>query len=122
MADNAHRSYVSWTLRAEELTLNNICCTFCKESKEMFMELAKLTSKGQITIPIEIRKKLRLKEGDKVFFIEEDGKIIFQNASQAALSTFQNEMTGEAERAGFSSEEDVVRYIKNLRTQNGDKN
>ena len=86
------------------------------------MELAKLTSKGQITIPIEIRKKLRLKEGDKVFFIEEDGKIIFQKASQAALSTFQNEMTGEAEKAGFSSEEDVVQYIKNLRTQNRAKN
>ena len=84
------------------------------------MELAKLTSKGQITIPIEIRKKLRLKEGDKVFFSEEDGKIIFQKASQAALRTFQNEMVGEAEKAGFSSEEDVVRYIKNLRNQNGE--
>lgn len=85
------------------------------------MELAKLTSKGQITIPIEIRRKLKLKEGDKVFFIEENGKIIFQNASQAALSTFQNEMAGEAAKAGFSSEEDVVRYIKDLRIQNGDK-
>ena len=52
------------------------------------MELARLTSKGQITIPIEIRKKLKLKEGDKVFFIEEDGRIIFQNASLAALSNF----------------------------------
>jgi antitoxin PrlF len=86
------------------------------------MELAKITSKGQITIPIEIRKRLRLKEGDKVFFIEEDGKIIFQNASQAALGAFQNEMTGEAKNAGFSSEEDVVRYIKNLRIQNREKN
>lgn len=83
------------------------------------MELAKLTSKGQITIPIEIRKKLRLKEGDKVFFIEEEGKIIFQNASQSALRTFQNEMAGEAGKAGFASEEEVVRYIKDLRTQNG---
>jgi len=39
------------------------------------MELAKLTSKGQITIPKQIRAKLRLKEGDKVFFLEEKGKI-----------------------------------------------
>ncbi|GAB6277574.1 putative transcriptional regulator [uncultured spirochete] len=85
------------------------------------MELAKLTSKGQITIPVEIRRKLRLKEGDKVFFIEENGKIIFQNAAQTALSTFQNEMVGEATKAGFSSEDDVVQYIKNLRAQNGDK-
>lgn len=83
------------------------------------MELAKLTSKGQITIPVEIRKKLNLKEGDKVFFIEEDGKIIFQNASQTALSAFQGEMAGEAEIAGFSSEEDIVLYVKNLRRQNG---
>ena len=81
------------------------------------MELARLTSKGQITIPIEIRKKLKLKEGDKVFFIEEDGRIIFQNASLAALSNIQNEMVGEAQVAGFSSEEDVVAYIKKIRSQ-----
>mgnify|MGYP001003478013 CR=1 FL=1 len=35
------------------------------------MELARISSKGQITIPIEVRKKLNLKEGDKVLFIEE---------------------------------------------------
>ena len=41
------------------------------------MELARITSKGQITIPVRIRKKLNLKEGDKVIFIEEGDKIIF---------------------------------------------
>jgi len=81
------------------------------------MELAKLTSKGQITIPIQIRKKLKLKEGDQVFFTEEKGKIIFQNASQVSLSNLQNEMTGEAKKAGFSSEEDVTAYIKELRAR-----
>ena len=30
------------------------------------MDLAKVTSKGQLTIPIEIRKKLGIKNGDKV--------------------------------------------------------
>lgn len=79
------------------------------------MELAKITSKGQITIPVRIRKKLKLKEGDKVFFYEEKGKIIFQNASQVALTTFQTEMTGEAIKAGFKSEDDVVNYIKEIR-------
>ena len=38
------------------------------------MELAKVTSKGQITIPIEIRRKLGIKEGDKVLLIEEQGR------------------------------------------------
>jgi len=79
------------------------------------MELAKVTSKGQITIPIEIRRRLRLKEGDKVFFLEEGGRVYFQNASQVALKTLQDEMAGQAAKAGFTSEEDVVRYIKDLR-------
>ena len=30
------------------------------------MELAKITTKGQITLRIQIRKKLNLKNGDKV--------------------------------------------------------
>jgi antitoxin PrlF len=83
------------------------------------MELAKLTSKGQITIPVEIRKRLKLKEGDKVFFLEEKGKIYFQNASHVALRKFQEEMTGEAVKVGFESEEDVVRYINDLRSSSG---
>jgi len=37
------------------------------------MGLAKVMSKGEVTIPINIRKKLNLKEGDKVVFIEKDG-------------------------------------------------
>lgn len=79
------------------------------------MELAKVTSKGQITIPVQIRKKLKLKEGDKVFFSEEKGKVIFQNASHVALASFQKEMVGEAKKVGFKSEEDVINYIKEIR-------
>ena len=42
------------------------------------MDLATLTSKGQITIPAAIRKKLRLKTGDKVFFIEEQARSMWK--------------------------------------------
>jgi AbrB family looped-hinge helix DNA binding protein len=79
------------------------------------MELAKLTSKGQITIPQEIRKKLNLKQGDKVIFYEEDGKIYFQNSSLIALSTIQDEMKGKAEKAGFKDPGDVTDFIKKIR-------
>ena len=53
------------------------------------MELAKISSKGQITIPIEIRKKLKLKEGDKVLFLEDEEKIILKNSSLVVLKEFQ---------------------------------
>ena len=59
------------------------------------MELAKLTLKGQITIPKEIRDKLKLKTGDKVIFIYEDEKIIFANSSLVALKEIQNSMKGK---------------------------
>lgn len=56
------------------------------------MEVAKVTSKGQITIPIEIRKKLNLKTGDKVIFIEDRDKIIFANAKEVIfLNIRENE-------------------------------
>jgi len=81
------------------------------------MELAKVTTKGQITIPVEIRKKLHLKPGDKVLFIEEDGKITFTNSSLAALSTIQADMNGEAEKGGLANEQDVVQMVRQVRKQ-----
>ena len=80
-----------------------------------FMELAKVTSKGQITIPLTIRNLLGLKTGDKVFFEESRGKVYITNASQITLSNIQAQMQGEAEKAGFQTEEDVITYIKELR-------
>ncbi len=34
-----------------------------------------ITAKGQTTIPAEIRKKLDLKPGDRLLYLEEDGKV-----------------------------------------------
>lgn len=79
------------------------------------MELAKVTSKGQITIPLMIRKELKLKTGDKVFFEEKNGEIFIANASQITLKNIQQKMEGEAKKAGFNSEDDVTDYIKELR-------
>ena len=57
----------------------------------MKMEVATMTSKGQITIPVAVRKQLKLEQGDKVVFIEDDQGVRILNA--AALTFTQG---GEA--------------------------
>ncbi|MBW4593961.1 MAG: type II toxin-antitoxin system PrlF family antitoxin [Brasilonema angustatum HA4187-MV1] len=43
------------------------------------MSIATITSKGQTTIPKEIREKLNLRPGDRInFIIEPDGKVYIQ--------------------------------------------
>lgn len=79
------------------------------------MELAKVTSKGQITIPVEIRNKLGIKEGDKVLFVEEGSRIFMVNSTLMALKEAQDAFQGEAERAGIKDEQDVVDLIRQIR-------
>ena len=57
------------------------------------MELAKVTSRGQITLPLAIRRKLDVKEGEKVVFYEENGRIVVENA--AKLTIAQEKKPGE---------------------------
>ena len=81
------------------------------------MEVAKITSKGQITIPIDIRRRLGVKEGDKVLFLEEHGKIIMMNSSMEALRKAQAAFAGEAERLGLEDEQDVADMVRELRRE-----
>ena len=81
------------------------------------MELAKVTSKGQVTIPVEIRRKLGIKNGDKVLFIEESGRVYMMNASMDALREAQRAFAGEAERLGLENDDDVMAMIKELRNK-----
>lgn len=84
--------------------------------KEIFdMELAKVTSKGQITIPVDIRKKLGIKNGDKLLFLEESGRIYIMNSSMDALREAQAAFAGEAERVGIKDDDDIMAMIKEMR-------
>ena len=43
------------------------------------MEMAKVTSKGQITIPVSIRRRLSINEGDKLLFIDSPDGVVMVN-------------------------------------------
>jgi AbrB family looped-hinge helix DNA binding protein len=81
------------------------------------MEVAKVTSRGQITIPIDIRKKLGVKEGDKVVFIEDDSKIVVANATKIAFANMRTAFAGEAERLGLKDERAVVALVDEVRDE-----
>ena len=81
------------------------------------MELAKITLRGQITIPVGIRKKLGVKDGDKVIFIEENGRIVMENSVRVALRDVQDAFQGEADRLGLKNDKDVVNMIKEIRKE-----
>lgn len=81
------------------------------------MNLAKVTTKGQITIPIEIRKKLGVREGDKILFLEDGGRIFLMNSSMNALRNAQADFAGAAEEAGLQSEEDLIRMLADFRRE-----
>lgn len=53
------------------------------------MELARMTSKGQLTIPLAIRRKIGLDTGDQVLFYEKDGRIIIAASTPASLADAQ---------------------------------
>lgn len=79
------------------------------------MELAKVTTKGQITIPKAIRDFLQIKEGSKIIFLQKGNDIVIKNAAMIALEKIQDAFDGEAERLGLETEEDVLKMIKEYR-------
>ncbi|MEM3172018.1 MAG: AbrB/MazE/SpoVT family DNA-binding domain-containing protein [Candidatus Nitrosotenuis sp.] len=50
------------------------------------MSVGSVTTKGQITIPKEVRERLNLKEGDRVVFVIESGQATMRKASGEKIS------------------------------------
>lgn len=80
------------------------------------MNLAKISANGQITVPIEIRRQLGLKSGDKILFLQkQNGEIVVSNASADALRKAQNAFAGAAEALEVSSEDDIQALVDEVR-------
>ena len=81
------------------------------------MEVAKISSKGQITIPVSVRNRLNIKAGDKIVILEENGRFYFENSAVLAFQRVEDAFAGEAEKAGFSTEEEMQDYMKEIRRE-----
>lgn len=70
-----------------------------------------ISSKGQVTVPIEVRRRLGLREGDRVEFAIEEGRTVLRPANFAAnpFEAFLGVLPA------FSSREEINSWVHDLR-------
>ncbi len=81
----------------------------------MIVDSAKVMSKGQITLPKEIRNKLGLSTGDRVTLICRDDQVVMMNATVYAMKMLQKGMEGQAYIAGLDTEKAVDELVAKAR-------
>jgi len=82
-------------------------------------ETTKMSSKGQIVIPEEIRKKLGLKTGDKFIVMGDKDVVILKTLSTPSINEFDKlikEARKQARRTGIRKS-DVLDAVKEARRQ-----
>ncbi len=78
-------------------------------------KFSKVQARGQVTIPIEIRRKLGLTKGDMVAFVEtEDGVLI---SPQEVVAMGALDRIGEALKARGISLEEMIESGREIRGQ-----
>ena len=82
-----------------------------------FIDSAKVMSKGQITIPKDIREILGVSNGDRVTFVVENGNVRLINSAVYAMQMLQAHMTREAAKAELTSEDAVMDLVKEVRAE-----
>ena len=77
-------------------------------------QIAKVTSKGQITIPLEVRQALGVKPGDKLIFERSsDGELLIRKVDEFPFDRFRGMGTGIPEIE--ANPDSIVQYIRELR-------
>ena len=82
-----------------------------------FVNDARVMSKGQVTIPKNVRAALGIESGDRITFIVDGNNVRVVNSAIYALMRLQEQMGGEAEKAGLFTEDDVANWITQSRRE-----
>ena len=82
-----------------------------------FVDNAKVMSKGQVTIPKDVRDVLGVSNGDRVSFIVEGNTVRIVNSALYAMQLLQAEMAGDAKVAGLTSEDDILSLVNEIRQE-----
>jgi AbrB family looped-hinge helix DNA binding protein len=61
----------------------------------MKARVSKVTQKGRVVIPIELREKLGIRRGTAITFLEKDGRLILQPIAKKYLAKLRGVLKGE---------------------------
>ena len=82
-----------------------------------FIDNAKVMSKGQVTIPKDVREILGISSGDRITFVVENGNVRLINSAIYAMQLLQAQMANEAENTGLTSDEAIMDLVKEVRAE-----
>lgn len=82
-----------------------------------FIDNAKVMSKGQVTIPKDVREILGISSGDRITFVVENGNVRLINSAVYAMQLLQAQMANEAENIGLTSDEAIMDLVKEVRAE-----
>lgn len=82
-----------------------------------FIDNAKVMSKGQVTIPKDVRNVLGIESGDRITFIVENGNVRIVNSAIYAMQILQKDLEGKASEVGLDTEDDINELIKDIRSE-----
>ncbi len=77
----------------------------------------RLSSKGQVVIPEEVRKALKLRAGERFVVLADGDSVLLERIEEPTVAEFQEfvaKVRGQAKRAGVKSS-DVRRIVKKAR-------
>jgi len=83
---------------------------------EEIIEMGKVSSRGQIAIPSDIRNKLNFKEGQKVLFFVEDDTILIKKILPKTFAEITKPLKEAAKKAEMK-ESNVPRMVHDFRAK-----
>ncbi len=87
-----------------------------ENERVIVMNLARVSENGQVTLPLEIRRLLGVKSGDKLLFVQnQNGEIVLSNVSAQAICKAHTAFRGAAEAVGVHNEDEVLKLVEEVR-------
>ncbi len=101
-ARKVHGDVLAWVSGNHRYTYNQhgYTPTYSQESNfavqcmTMNPEYATVKAKGQVVIPVDVRRKFQIEEGTRVAFLEEDGRLVLQPVTDEFIDNMQGVLAG----------------------------